>query len=157
MSSEAGESDEPLLCSVDVGPDDFTVGVEFLPDRTLLWAAGELDLLTADWLAAEIDEHLLGGKARGAVLDLRAITFIDCQAVGMLVEKARRAHSLGIELRLEPGPTLRRLNDRLERHSLGRSARRPIRQGARAVRADPTRRAARSDRPGRGCPAGQSS
>lgn len=132
MSSEAGESDGPLLCSVDLGPNDFTVGVEFLPDGTLLWAAGELDLLTADWLAAEIDEHLLGGKARGAVLDLRAVTFIDCQAVGMLVEKARRAQSLGIELRLEPGPTLRRLNDRLGPKAF---------LGAFSAPAHPTRRA----------------
>jgi anti-anti-sigma factor len=94
-------------------PEAFTIGVEFFPDRTLLWAAGELDRLTVGPLAEQIDAHLLDPEVPVAVLDLRGISFVDCRAAGMLVEKAARARSLGIELRLVPGRALRRLDERL--------------------------------------------
>jgi anti-sigma B factor antagonist len=86
--------------------------VEFLSDRTLMWATGEIDLLTAPRLSGEITAHLLDGAVGLAILDLRDLAFIDCRGAAVLIDAAMRARERGIELRVVPGPALRLL----ERH-----------------------------------------
>jgi anti-anti-sigma factor len=59
-------------------------------ERTILYARGELDLDTAPRLLAEVERRLAGG-ARGIVIDLGALTFIDSTGLGTLVGCWRRA------------------------------------------------------------------
>jgi len=98
------------------------VEVEFLSDRTLMWATGEIDLLTAPRLSGEITAHLLDGAVGLAVLDLRDLAFIDCRGVAVLIDSAERARERGIDLRVVPGRALRLLDRHLGLRDLMRIA-----------------------------------
>ena len=96
--------------------------VEFLSDRTLMWATGELDLLTAPRLSGEITAHLLDGAVGLAILDLQDLAFIGCRGVAVLIDSAERARERGVELRIVPGRALRLMDRHLGLRDLIRMA-----------------------------------
>ncbi|WP_432058522.1 STAS domain-containing protein [Streptomyces sp. bgisy022] len=70
---------------------------------------GELDLLTAPALAARLDA-LTAGPSPDVVVDLRAVSFIDCSALGVLCRARNRVRIRGGRLRLvSRSPGFRRL------------------------------------------------
>ncbi|MFI8304877.1 STAS domain-containing protein [Streptomyces sp. NPDC085927] len=66
---------------------------------TLVAPRGELDLLTAPALSQRLDV-LTAGAFPDLVLDLRAVSFIDCSGLRALCRARRRALSRGGRLRL---------------------------------------------------------
>ena len=64
-------------------PDDFSVDVSVSGDRTVVVAAGELDLATAPRLEQAVrDPATTGGHL---VLDLRGLSFMDSSGVRVLI------------------------------------------------------------------------
>ena len=72
--------------------------------RNASWirVAGELDLATAPQLERALCEAKV--RARSVVLDLRALTFMDCAGVGVIVRSNQRAKRMGRRLVLVRGP-----------------------------------------------------
>ncbi|HMJ34674.1 MAG TPA: STAS domain-containing protein [Baekduia sp.] len=64
-------------------PTPFSVSVDEQPDRTVIAVAGELDLATAPELEAALLPRLRDGGH--AVLDLRALDFMDSTGVRVIV------------------------------------------------------------------------
>src|SRR4051812_7918956 len=66
-------------------------GVEVVPDRerVIVVPRGELDLLTVDHLAREIDGVVAAGLEE-VVLDLRQLSFMDSTGIPLLLEQTRR-------------------------------------------------------------------
>jgi anti-sigma B factor antagonist len=64
-------------------PAPFSVSVNEQPDRTVIAVAGELDLATAPQLEETLMPCLAGGGH--AVLDLRALEFMDSTGVRVIV------------------------------------------------------------------------
>ena len=65
--------------------------------------AGELDMATAPTLRAALHDH----RDADVVLDLRAVSFLDSTAIGILMRAAERAERAGRRVLvrgLQPGP-----------------------------------------------------
>jgi RNA polymerase sigma-B factor len=60
---------------------------------------GELDLASAPQLRAVLEREL-SGSGRSVVVDVSRVRFLDCTAVGMLLEVRRRADQVGCTLRV---------------------------------------------------------
>ncbi|TSB23679.1 STAS domain-containing protein [Streptomyces sp. NBC_01525] len=88
-----------------LGRTDTTDGV------TVVVLHGELDLLAARALAATLDD-LTGTRRPDLVLDLRAVTFIDCSGLSLLCRARHRVRYASGRLRLTgltPGDAVSRL------------------------------------------------
>ncbi|MEV0738248.1 STAS domain-containing protein [Streptomyces sp. NPDC050549] len=90
---------------------------------TVVELHGEIDLLTGQPLSARLDA-LTAGPCPDLVLDLRAVSFIDCAGLGVLCRARNRTAARGGRLRLVTGRTgfLRilhhaRLGDAFEIHA----------------------------------------
>jgi anti-sigma B factor antagonist len=69
------------------------VEVEQLPEeQVLVVVSGEIDLYTAPQLKEALDAGLEAG-ARGLVVDLTEVTFVDSTALGVLIGAAKRLHA----------------------------------------------------------------
>jgi anti-sigma B factor antagonist len=68
-------------------------------DLPVVVVTGELDLATAPALRELLEGHLAVGRSTIAV-DLRAVTFLDSTALGVLVGACKRCRELGGDLRL---------------------------------------------------------
>lgn len=82
----------PFACTWKQGPSG----------ATWVHVAGELDLLTAPQLRQTLREAQL--YARMVVLDLRALTFMDCSGVHVILDAAAKARGAGGGLSLARGP-----------------------------------------------------
>jgi anti-sigma B factor antagonist len=71
-------------------------------DAAWIRVAGELDVATAPQLEQTLREAVVG--TRRVVLDLRALTFMDCTGVGVIVQFSHRARQTGGRLALVRGP-----------------------------------------------------
>jgi len=76
---------EPLLISI-----------ERIPDGTMLFVRGEIDLATAPQLRNELLRHLV--TAERLWLDLTGVTFMDSSGLHVLIASQRRADLLGAHL-----------------------------------------------------------
>ena len=94
------------------GPDDLSsygawrpLRCPVSPRRDAVWIApeGELDVESAGFLRAVLDEHLGTGFPR-FVLDLRGLTFIDSTGLKTLIEAKRSAGARDIDLTVRPVP-----------------------------------------------------
>lgn len=91
------------------GYEPFQVDVH--PERTVVRVApaGELDLATADTLAAELRELRDAGFDH-VVLDMRRLTFIDSTGIALLLSEDRRARKDGHDFVLISGtPAIQRV------------------------------------------------
>ncbi|MET9295043.1 STAS domain-containing protein [Streptomyces sp. NPDC003077] len=61
--------------------------------------SGEMDILAATELSGRLDE-ITGGRHPDVVLDVRAVTFMDCGGLSLLCRARHRAESRGGSLRL---------------------------------------------------------
>ncbi|MFF9624630.1 STAS domain-containing protein [Streptomyces griseosporeus] len=66
---------------------------------TVLAPSGDLDLLTAPTLSARLDD-LTNGPSPDVVLDLRAVSFIDCAGIAVLCRARNRVRARCGRLRL---------------------------------------------------------
>ncbi|MFG2021722.1 STAS domain-containing protein [Actinomadura geliboluensis] len=86
------------------GPDEVRMPAHRRPGHTIVALSGALDGAAA----AALREHLIGAlrhSGRLLILDLRAVTSADAAGLAVLIGIRRRAHGLGITLRLAaPGP-----------------------------------------------------
>ncbi|MEV8540954.1 STAS domain-containing protein [Streptomyces sp. NPDC051572] len=71
---------------------------------TVVALRGEIDLLTAQPLSARLD-MLTAGPRPDLVLDLRALSFIDCAGLGVLCRARNRTATRGGRLRIVTGKT----------------------------------------------------
>lgn len=71
---------------------------------TVVALRGEIDLLTAQPLSARLD-MLTAGPRPDLVLDLRALSFIDCAGLGVLCRARNRTAARGGRLRIVTGRT----------------------------------------------------
>jgi len=76
-------------------------------DSTTVVLAGELDLATTDQLEGLIGACVL--HARLLTIDLRALSFMDCAGVYVLLGAAETCERIGCEFRVIGGPVVRRL------------------------------------------------
>jgi anti-sigma B factor antagonist len=78
-------------------------------DRMLVCPAGEVDLATADTLEGRIVDLLEDGGCERAVVDLRAVTFIDSSGIRAILNAHRRARASGRSISILLGsPAIRR-------------------------------------------------
>jgi anti-anti-sigma factor len=94
----------------DLGGDEDSEGlldfaVEATAGETVLRVSGEVDLASAPALASRISAH---SKNR-LTLDLRQVSFMDCQGLAVLRSAAARARTTGHRLTILSCPALRRL------------------------------------------------
>ncbi len=83
------------------------LGVAREDDRTVLRAAGDLDLETAPHLLAGAEPHLVDGPPGGLVLDLSALTFIDSSGLSALIRLNQRMAGAGRPFEIvPPAPTV---------------------------------------------------
>lgn len=82
-------SQQPIRLSQE--PIRLSVGIQDLPEGTVVAVGGELDLLTAPQLAAVVDPILAVGH-RHIAIDLTATSFMDSAGVHALVNISNRAH-----------------------------------------------------------------
>jgi anti-sigma B factor antagonist len=73
--------------------------VHVVGETTVVELCGEIDLLTAPFVAARLDS-LTAGPRSDLVLDLRPVTFIDCTGLGLLCRARNRATARQGRLRL---------------------------------------------------------
>jgi anti-sigma B factor antagonist len=87
------------------GPVQLDVTLESGPDRTVVRASGEVDVMTAPRLSAELDAILRGQKG-DVVVDLSETTFLDSAGLHVLLNAARRLtrRSRRLEVVCGPGP-----------------------------------------------------
>ncbi|WP_405995280.1 STAS domain-containing protein [Streptomyces sp. NBC_00986] len=71
---------------------------------TVVALRGEIDLLTAQPLSARLD-MLTAGPRPDLVLDLRALSFVDCAGLGVLCRARNRTAARGGRLRFVTGDT----------------------------------------------------
>ncbi len=88
-------------------PGQLTVVVRPEQDATLVAVRGELDLLNAPRLTAEVDA-ILGTGARPIAIDLTEITFMDSAGIHVLVNARQRA-TRHIAVICAPGPVAKSL------------------------------------------------
>ncbi|MFF8288839.1 STAS domain-containing protein [Streptomyces sp. NPDC016309] len=90
-------------------PDELHIDVTGTPGgQTLLTVAGELDIVTGEELRARLHGLLLGPAT--VVVDLSAVTFLDCSGLRVLLWARRRSNAVGAELRLHaPSPAVRKI------------------------------------------------
>lgn len=92
--------------SLDAGPGGVTLTAPPGP-HSLVVLTGELDVLTAADVRRRLQDACACGDTRDVVVDLSAVTFMDCSNLTPLVEARRR---LGPRLRLQGcSPPVRRL------------------------------------------------
>jgi anti-anti-sigma factor len=86
----------------------FSVRCERHDDVWVAIAHGEIDMASAPELGRALDAD---GGAALVVLDLRAVTFLDSSALGLIVAQLRRARERGSRFAVaaEPGSEARRL------------------------------------------------
>ena len=72
-------------------PIRLSVGIQDLPEGTVIAVGGELDLLTAPQLAAVV-EPILAVDQRHIAIDLSATSFMDSAGVHALVNISNKAH-----------------------------------------------------------------
>ena len=75
---------------------------------------GEVDLLTAKIVRAEVAANLRGGQVSGLIFDLSECDFIDSTAIALLIETQRKLSRDGltephVALVVDEGPVLRSL------------------------------------------------
>jgi anti-anti-sigma factor len=87
------------------------VAVENTTDGVTLRLTGEIDISNTSGLASAISAH----QDDLQLLDLRQITFIDCQGVQILFDAAARARARGHRMQILPGPALLRLASWLDK------------------------------------------
>lgn len=76
---------------------------------TVVEAVGEIDLATADFLAAHLDAATASGRP-DVLVDLRGVEFFDCSGLRVLCSAESRARSRGGRLRVvTDAPRLHRL------------------------------------------------
>jgi anti-sigma B factor antagonist len=68
-------------------------------DVPVVAVSGELDLASVPGLRGRLEAHLDAGRSM-IVVDLRAVTFLDSTALGVLVGVLKRCRELGGDLRL---------------------------------------------------------
>lgn len=96
-------SDPPLRRSLRPrGPVQFDLAQHDEPDRIILELAGELDILTAPRLSAELDAIVRRTRA-DVVIDLRKAVFIDSAGLHILLNIHRRLEGAGRQLRVVCG------------------------------------------------------
>jgi anti-sigma B factor antagonist len=78
-------------------PPPTTVAVSTVGRRTVLEAAGEIDIATAPLLAGAVDEAIAAGAAEVA-LDLTDVTFMDSTGLHLLCDAHQRLGLLGRRL-----------------------------------------------------------
>lgn len=88
-------------------PGQLMVVVRSEQEATLVAARGELDLLSAPLLSAEVGA-ILGADARPVAIDLTEITFIDSAGIHVLVNASQRARR-HLAVICSPGPVARAL------------------------------------------------
>jgi anti-sigma B factor antagonist len=95
--------------------DLFTLELEPRDDVVVARLAGELDLSGSEH-AAELLARGVPTSARGLLVDLSALAFIDSSGVAMLFGLARRLHGRRQELRVvaRPGSTVERVLEIVE-------------------------------------------
>ncbi|MFJ5309735.1 STAS domain-containing protein [Streptomyces sp. NPDC088350] len=71
---------------------------------TVMALRGEIDLLTGQRLSARLD-MLTAGSCPDLVLDLRALSFVDCAGLGVLCRAQNQTAARGGRLRLVTGQT----------------------------------------------------
>jgi anti-anti-sigma factor len=78
--------------------------------RSLITAAGEIDLAVADRLWAELDPQITAGRA--VVLDCSGVGFLDSTGLRTLMKAAHKAVEVGATFGLaEPTPAVLRVLD----------------------------------------------
>ena len=88
---------------------DFDLDARSEGDRTVVWVAGDLDVLTAPRLRDRLMEVIDHGGRR-VYVDLTACEFIDSSGLSALVTALKRARSAGGDLGLIcPSGNIRRL------------------------------------------------
>ena len=90
-----------------------SLGVDVRPDggRVVVVARGDLDLANVACLEQAVRAARTGGPP-DVVLDLRALTFVDCTGLGLLLALERDAQRDGGSLAIsDPSPALARLLD----------------------------------------------
>lgn len=95
VDSPAREASSPL-------PHDFAVRTRQGSRAFVVAVHGELDLATTPELRAAL-ELCDRSRQRQVVIDLGALTFIDCAGIGVLVDFHRRVASDGRDLLILPG------------------------------------------------------
>jgi anti-sigma B factor antagonist len=85
------------------GPVQFEIVPEDGPDGTVLRAQGEVDVMTAPKLSAEIDSLLRTGRG-DVIIDLTETTFLDSAGLHVLLNAARRLTRRTRRLRVVCGP-----------------------------------------------------
>jgi anti-sigma B factor antagonist len=93
------------------GPVSLTLTESRRPGVTIVEVAGELDLLTAPRVAAQLDEMTRARGRDDVVVDLRATEFIDSAGLYILLSAKRRLNRLGRDLTVvsDTGPVRRML------------------------------------------------
>jgi len=81
---------------------DFRVRRRWVGPIIIIRPEGDLDLDTAATLAAQATAALR--RSRLVVVDLSAVTFLDCHAVGVLVDLAQQARHRGGRLQMADLP-----------------------------------------------------
>jgi anti-sigma B factor antagonist len=86
---------------------DFSLTARQLPDVHVVALHGELDIVSADWLAGALVE--IAGST--VVVDLSDLTFMDCSGIDALVAARNRilAEGLGRIVLARPGAIARRV------------------------------------------------
>jgi anti-sigma B factor antagonist len=87
------------------GPVQFEIVQEDLPDETILRANGEVDVMTAPRLSAQI-ETILRTRPGNVTVDLTGATFLDSAGLHVLLNAARRLtrRSRGLRVICGRGP-----------------------------------------------------
>jgi anti-sigma B factor antagonist len=88
---------------VAIAGEHLRVDVRFGPDRVVLALHGELDLLGAPMLEAEI-EKVEADAPKIVVLDLQDLQFVDSAGLRVILAAHERSRQHGKELALTPGP-----------------------------------------------------
>jgi len=74
---------------------ELTIAVQRDPAEVVISLTGEIDVSTANRLAATVGEVVLSDAPPRVVLDMSGVTFCDSQGLGTLVVLSRRARLAG--------------------------------------------------------------
>lgn len=103
------------------GEFDFNVCIRRQGSVGLVFASGEIDLVTADHLEESIVEICDQGVAE-VVVDLRGVTFMDCSGVKVLLGARRRADDGEMGLTVIPSASVNRILEILKMEQLVQDA-----------------------------------
>ncbi|MEV5711010.1 STAS domain-containing protein [Actinoallomurus sp. NPDC052274] len=86
------------------------ITISVVGDQVNVVLTGEIDATNADRLRTALFTHLDDGRAQ-VVLDISALTFIDCSGLAVIRKAAAYAEALGGSVRLtgEPHPRVHRI------------------------------------------------